>query len=221
MGGRPPQWLRYCWRLRLRAVLSGLVWAPCNKCCIERRCAVVQAKPRVKSKSFSPRAAQRKPGLDIPSLLTGEVLRGEAGVPDQLYLSLVKSKSLPILYLPADPTANHPAAWEWPALSDSGSFVAPFILAIPAVMLLQSLRAGRRLVAVGLPVVGVVTRCSPERRGGFSVTYDFQSQDGGITKGSGWSRTRLEAGTNIWVLYLQRNPPRNEPYPSLNYVVVQ
>jgi Protein of unknown function (DUF3592) len=154
-------------------------------------------------------------------IANGISFKGEARVPGQLVHSLRESDTVPIRYLPANPSVNHPAAWEWSALLDWDSFVAPIIGVALCLFLIVPLRSEHQLVAEGLPVAGVITQCSPGKRGGFSVTYDFRTQDGSVTKGNGWSRARQEVGATVCVLYLPHNPRRNEPYPSLNYRVVQ
>ncbi len=153
--------------------------------------------------------------------VNGVSFAGEARVPNQLVTSLSESNTLPIRYLPANPAVNHPAAWEWSALLDWDSFVAPIIGLALALFLFATLRSERRLVIGGLPAVGEITRCTPGSRGGFSVNFDFRTQDGSITKGSGWSESRREIGERVCVLYLPQNPRRNLSYPSLNYRVAQ
>jgi hypothetical protein len=151
--------------------------------------------------------------------VNGASFAGESLVPDELAASLRGSGTLPIRYLPANPAVSHPAAWEWSALLDWDSSVAPIVGMALALFLFVTWRADRRLVAEGLPVVGEITRCAPGRGNGFSVNFDFRTQDGTITKGSGWSENRREIGERVCVLYLSRNPQKNLSYPSLNYRV--
>jgi hypothetical protein len=146
---------------------------------------------------------------------------GNAQVPEQIGGSLRGASSLPIRYLPANPAINHPATWEWSALQQAGRIQASILLATIALILFVPLRFERTLIARGSPIVGVITKCSPGRRGGFSVNYDFRTQDGRVTKGSGWSPSRSEIGASVWILHVPQNPRRNQPYPSLNYRVTQ
>jgi hypothetical protein len=144
---------------------------------------------------------------------------GEELAPHHLAASLRDSGPLPIRYLPSNPAVNHPAAWEWSL--DSDSVVAPILWTGLVLFLITALRSERRLVAKGLPAVGEITKCAPARRGGFSVNFDFCTEDGCVTKGSGWSQYRRETGERVCVLYLPENPKRNLSYPALNYRVVQ
>lgn len=181
-------------------------------------------------------AAITKLGVERPSArdvvrysfnVHAEIFTGNAIVPYQLYSTLAESGSLPIRYLPADPTVNHPAAWEWSGLLDLESFYSVLLL-VTAAMLFQLpgrillMRMERRVVAEGTPAVASITQCVPlYRAGGFQVKYEFHTEDGSVTKGSGWYGSSQESGANICVLYLPQNPQRNQPYPSRNYRVAR
>lgn len=145
---------------------------------------------------------------------------GEAQVPKQLAPTLRESEAIPIQFLPADPAINHPAAWEWPALMDWDSLVALALGLTLAVFPLWALRSERKLVARGLSTAGKITKCAPAGRGGFSVNFDFYTEDGSVTNGSGWSQCPREIGEQVCVLYLPEAPQRNLSYPALNYRVI-
>lgn len=153
--------------------------------------------------------------------VNGEIFTGKADVPDQLNSSLQASGSLPILYLPADPTVNHPAAWEWSP--QWGSLFGPMIFAGAGIFSLALVRTQRRLVVDGVPVVAVVTACSGPvgRSVWFGVKYEFRTEDGRVMEGSGRSENRQEVGTKICVLYLPQNPEKSLPYASANYRVAE
>ena len=154
--------------------------------------------------------------------INGASFTGESSVPDHLWQSIRQSSSLPIRYLPANPAMNHPAEWEGATFSGmwllgSAVFILPFLVALAFFVMLLS---ERRLVAEGLLVAAVVKKCSSGRRG-FSVMYEFRTQDENMIAGRGWSPCRHEIGTSVWVLYLPQNPRRNQPYPSLTYRVAE
>lgn len=152
-------------------------------------------------------------------VVSGVSFAGESLVPRELVPNLDGLSTLLIRYLPANPTINHPAIWEWSALSDWDSLVAPIIAISLSLFLFTILHFERRLVAKGIPVVGEITQCVPGRRGGFSVMFRFRAQDGNIFKGSSWSEHHREVGERACVLYFPQNPRRNLSYPSLNYRV--
>jgi len=153
----------------------------------------------------------------------GAIYTGVSEVPDQFYASLHTSGSLPIRYLPSDPTVNHPSAWEESDYSIWGNLIVPFILVAGALCLLLILHMDRQLIAEGVPVVAVVTACSPGywRNYGFVVTYDFRTEDGTEMQGSGKYGSMLEIGTKLVVLYLPQNPQQNGPYASAYYRAVE
>lgn len=152
-------------------------------------------------------------------VVNGVPFAGEARVPNQLVPSLYASNAIPIQYLPENPAINHPTAWEW--TMDWDSFFGPAVGMALTLFLFTILRSERRLVAGGSPAAGTITRCTPGRKGGFSVSFEFRAQDGDMTKGTGWSQSRQEVGERVCVLYLPQNPRRNLSYPSLNYRVAQ
>lgn len=151
----------------------------------------------------------------------GAIYTGKSEVPDQFYASLQTSGSLPIRYLPADPTVNHPAAWEW--TPHWSWFFGPMIFVVAGLFSLLQVRTQRRLVIEGVPAVAVITKCSSGtgRSIWFAVTYEFRTEDGEVTEGSGRSENRQDIGTKICVLYLPENPKRSLPYASANYRAVE
>jgi hypothetical protein len=154
-------------------------------------------------------------------IVNGVSFAGEAQAPRQLFDRLNEVHSLPVRYLATNPAVNYPTTWEWSVQQKLNSFFAVVLLAAFGMILLVPLYMERKLVAEAAPTVGLVTNCASNRKGGFSVKYQFRLQDGSILMGSGWSPNRQENGAAIWVLYLVQNPRRNTPYPSLNYRVGQ
>jgi hypothetical protein len=153
--------------------------------------------------------------------VNGTSFKGKAVIPR--HMRIRDSDPFLIRYLPSDPTINHPAAWEWSESGDWARIISPSIFIGVALLLFLLIRADRRLVAEGLPVVAVVTECSRNRgrSGGFIAKYEFRTADGSPAAGSGWYADPKEVGAKICVLYLPQNPRRNGPYASLNYRVAQ
>ena len=168
--------------------------------------------------------------------VSGTSFIGEAEVPRDLRYDLRKSRSLSIRYSPENPDVNHPAAWEWslifwrPQSSDLIHlpnfslelqwFLAPLLFGPLGIVFFMELRADRKLLAEGVPAVGLITKCTRGTRSSYSAEFQFHTEDGKVAKGSrGGGRT--EVGTRICVLYLPLDPRRNKPYPFLNYRVIQ
>jgi hypothetical protein len=137
---------------------------------------------------------------------------GTALVPKPLAPALAASHSLAVLYLPADPAINRPAAWDPSRRSDLALLVAPIFAALLGILLFVPLAVEYRMAALGTPVVAVV-RKSAVGRNGFLVHYEFRLQDDSLVKGRGWYKAHQEPGAGIWVLYLPDRPGRNLPYP--------
>ena len=150
----------------------------------------------------------------------GVWMHGESEVPKKLWPGLQRAGSIPVRYLPSNPAINHPAAWD-----DTGeplwlAYVSPLFLVAGGVFLLFSLKRQGTLAAEGIPSVGIVTRCF-RIKGGYSVRYQFRTKEGLVTKGSDKIMYRMPDGTQVCVLYLERNPRRSGVYPLSLYRVAQ
>lgn len=149
----------------------------------------------------------------------GVALTGECSLPSHLYFR--RGDNLIIRFLPSNPAMNHPADWEGPAPDWWVPCVFAAFLALISTPLIVSLRRDRRLVAEGVPVGGVVLKCSPRGRGGWTAKYEFRTEDGRVAEGSSDCWNRLEAGSAVCVLYHPQNPRRNKAYSAVTYRVAQ
>jgi len=147
----------------------------------------------------------------------GRSFTGRASI--QLQTSRV-SDPIPILYLPSNPSINHPAAWEEPTVVVWFPFSGPAVFLLIALAVYISMCWDRRLAAEGKPAVATVTSCALNKSG-FSVKYEFRTEKGTVTKGNSSSETDQEVGASVCVLYLPRNPRRNQTYASLCYRVAE
>lgn len=143
---------------------------------------------------------------------------GNCSVPKELWDGFQEAGLLPVRYLPANPNINHPLAWEESPTPVWITVLFPVVLAAGGIALLMSLRGQAEVAAEGMPAVGVVTRCYRVKRG-WVVRYQFRTQDGPIFQGSSQVGRRVEAGASVCVLYLARNPRRNQTYPLCSYKV--
>lgn len=152
--------------------------------------------------------------------VNGTTVRGNAPAPKQFEQILENSSPLTIRYLPANPSVNQPADWEY-GPSDSVWFILPLPILISGILFLISLRMERRLVAEGVPATAVITGSDYHSRGGYTATYEFRTEDARVMSKRVGVPHRLEIGSNIWVLYLRQQPRRSQPYPSPYYRVVE
>jgi hypothetical protein len=151
--------------------------------------------------------------------VSGERYTGEAGVPRDNLIAVIHSPALGIRYLPANPSVNHPADWEW-----SPEWGQMFPLSLTFLMggvLFAAVLMEMQLVANGTAASAVVTECTENGKGGFKVSYEFRTEDGTEVQGRGWSASDQDVGDRICVLYLPRNPKRNQPYPGQLVRVVE
>ena len=153
--------------------------------------------------------------------LNGRTFTGRSSI--QLS-DLQVSDPLPILYLPSNPSINHPSAWEEPILLVWIPFFAPVALLLISLVVYISMHWDRHLVANGTPAVAVITKCterSGRSRNMFTIEYEFRTEGGIVTNGNSSSESRQEIGASICILYLLRNQRRNQTYTSLGYRVAQ
>lgn len=151
-------------------------------------------------------------------LVDGRSFSGRASIQLQNYKA---SDTLPILYLPSDPFTNHPAGWEEPTVLAWFPFMYQMIFVPTLLVILVSMRNDRRLAAEGRPAAAMITDCSYHQKGGFSVKYEFRTESGEVIKGNSPSSDEQKIGASVCVLYLPRNPRRNQVYNSLGYGAVQ
>jgi hypothetical protein len=141
----------------------------------------------------------------------GVAYTGQCPVPASRRAGLRQDGPLSIRYLASNPAINHPAAWAWDEGPSGEGIGAAILLVLQVIATLLLLRRNRRLVAEGVPTVGVVTKSYSRRGAGPRVDYQFRTRDGNVATGTG--RSDAAVGTPICVLYLPREPRRNRSYP--------
>jgi len=148
----------------------------------------------------------------------GTLYRGEALLP-QRFLTKIddynKSGNFPVLFLPGDPSINHPYDWQ-----DDESYASAFLsYVLIAIFILQWSVLGKfilrdlRLARNGVAAVGKVTKCSFGRNGGMQVRYEFRDKDGLLAEGRGECAGRQVKDAEICILFLPDDSGRNRPYP--------
>ena len=129
-------------------------------------------------------------------------------------------KPILIQYLASDPFVNHPSAWDW----SMGSDIIPnlFMLLIPGAgaVGLGYLYRERRLARIGWVTEGTVVACAP-KGSRFRVDYEFFDEDHVEFDGdTEESYDEYKTGSKIRVIYLRKNPKRNDAYPMSIYETV-
>lgn len=137
---------------------------------------------------------------------------GAARVPAELARSLRGFKSLAVLYLPANPAINEPAAWEPLPHLRLALLVVPMIAAVLGLMLFILLGIEYRMAAGGKPALAMISQCT-EGRHGYLIHYRIRLGEETWIKGRGWCKSPQEPGNGIWVLYAPGRQQRSMPYP--------
>lgn len=146
---------------------------------------------------------------------------GKAELPNYR-LIFHESDPIAVRYLPTDPSANHPADWEWSGLiiMDLIPQALMFLFIIGGIILLVVLFRDRKLAREGTRARGVVKDCSPEKTE-FRVEYEFRTDDGVPVAGHSSSPDEYGAGARVWIIYLPQKPQRNSMYPLRYFEVVE
>lgn len=187
---------------------------------------------------FQNRAALRNEGIEATAHVTGfshagkhggilvvnysfvinEIsFTGKADVPKVLEQDIQQSPTLPIRYLPANPTVNQPVAWDQPPISSWLMLLLPMLPVTIGILMLLSDRRERRLLAEGLPAIATITKSYLLSKGGYQSNYEFRTENGSVETGTNSFVGPPEIGTSFCVVYLPQNPKRNLPYPLQDY----
>jgi hypothetical protein len=150
--------------------------------------------------------------------VNGTTYSGEAIVPGTIWESLKSEGTVNIKYSPSDPRINYPADWEDSIEGTLSPLIFVAMLSIFGLVLSKLLRTQYRLVAEGLPALARVTERVMGRRG-FVLKYEFQTEGGGIAKGSCSEEERREVGSTISVIYLPNSPRTSKLYPIPTFKV--
>lgn len=148
------------------------------------------------------------------------VHHGHAYFPEGRYLDVHVGQQIPILFLPSDPSVNHPSGWVWWSWWDLvvQSLFTLFLFSV-GVVGLGYLYRERRLACIGWVTEGEVIACAPKGKQ-FRVDYEFCAEDHARFDGANENCDEYETGSKIRVIYLRKNPKRNDTYPMSTYRTV-
>jgi hypothetical protein len=124
-------------------------------------------------------------------------------------------KSLfPILFLPSNPSVNHPKGWSegdpapWHVYTILSLLPLLFCLSIG-----QAIFPEFQLARNGIVTVGTVTGYKIAKNGTIKLDYEFLDLGGFRTKGRGYFPIALKDGTEVRVLQMPEKSSQNRPYP--------
>jgi hypothetical protein len=154
----------------------------------------------------------------------GQSYSGKAFLPHE-YLERVlnysKSGSFPVVFLPRDPSINHPNDWKGNGSFPFVGYLLILILIIQWTGLTRLFLRDLRLARNGIAAVASVTDCSSGNRGGIKLRYEFRDMDGLPTDGRGDYGAKREQGAQICVLYLPEETEASRPYPLVLFRAVR
>jgi hypothetical protein len=146
----------------------------------------------------------------------GRSYSGKALLPHE-YLGKVlnysKSGGFPVLFLPRDPSINHPSDWAGNGPFPFIGYLIILILIVQWTGLIRLFVRDLRLARNGIVAVANVTGRSYGSRGGIKLRYEFRDMDGLPTEGRGVYPSKREQGTQISVLYFPEETEASRPYP--------
>lgn len=132
--------------------------------------------------------------------------------PRKIWRGLSKGATVPVRFVPTQPSINHPIAWDAPAFPLWLAGLLAGTLAALSLLLPIPVRRQTRLLAEGRPAPGRVTGFKKTDKA-IQVQYEFRLLSGAIAKGkTNASKPPLE-GSPLCVLYDPENPRRNALYP--------
>jgi hypothetical protein len=136
-------------------------------------------------------------------------------------LNYSRSGNFPVLFLPENPSINHPSDWRGNGPFPFIGYILIVVLVIQWTGLIRFIRPDLRLARNGVVAIGRVTECFDGRNGGIYLKYEFRDMDGLLMDGRGEYPARLNQGAQIFVLYLPEASGSSRPYPPAYFRSVQ
>lgn len=145
---------------------------------------------------------------------------GRATVSDFQSIHVQVGDQLPILFLPSDPSVNHPSEWGWWGFGEVIAYAWSLMVVGLGVRGLISIYLQRRLGRIGWVTEAKVIACAP-KGSSFRVDYVFSTDDGTEFDGANESSyDEYKYGDKIRVIYMRHNPKRNNTYPLADFPTV-
>jgi hypothetical protein len=136
--------------------------------------------------------------------------------PDGRTKHVRENQQISVLFLPSDPSVNHPSGWAWWSWGDLPPYVFMLFISSIGVAGLGYVYRERRLARIGWVTEGKVIACAPKGKR-FRVDYEFFNENREQFDGANEYSDEYETGSNIRVIYLRKNPKRNDTYPMSSF----
>jgi hypothetical protein len=139
------------------------------------------------------------------------VYSNSVNAPLSRWRELQVGQTLPIRFVPAQPTISHPVDWPPSRLPEWFPYLMTALVAGMGSMVAVQVARQMRLLAEGQTAPGRMT--GVRRTKTLSVLYEFETPDGATIKGRSPVSKRPEEGATLCVLYDPDRPRRNSLYP--------
>jgi hypothetical protein len=126
------------------------------------------------------------------------------------------NQQIPILFLPSDPSVNYPSGWAWWSLWDLAPHLFMLFFSSLGVLGLGNVYRERILASSGWVTEGTVIACAP-KGSRFRVDYEFYNEDRQQFDGANEYSDECDTGSKIRVIYLRKNPKKNDTYPMASF----
>jgi len=141
----------------------------------------------------------------------GSIYTRSVNAPLRQWRDLSVGATLPVRFVPSQPTISHPVAWQSRDLPAWFPYAMAALIAALGCLVTLPISSQMRLLAEGRPAPGRVTGIRKSKS--IVVLYEFQLLDGTTAKGRSDVRKVPAEGATLCVLYLPDNPRRNALYP--------
>jgi hypothetical protein len=149
----------------------------------------------------------------------GAVYQGKVNSDDMVWDAHV-GELIPIRFLPSDPSVNHPTPWVLWVWSDF-VFVAFMLFSFGvAANAAVWVYGERRLARIGWVTEGKVIACAPNGSR-FRVDYEIFDEHNTLFDGANENSDEYKTDSSIRVIYLRKNPKRNDTYPMDSFHTVE
>jgi hypothetical protein len=133
--------------------------------------------------------------------------------PRNVWGRLREGDTLPIRFLPSDPSVNHPEDWSDRPMPPWLPYLIAALLIVTGGLLAAVVQRQTRLLAEGQPALGVIVRHKRADHGQTALYYEFRQLSGAVAQGRSVKKTAIPIGEQVCIIYNPDNPKRNAMYP--------
>jgi Protein of unknown function (DUF3592) len=155
---------------------------------------------------------ERQPWVAYRFDYGGNIYTRRVQTPTKIWQGLRAGSTIPVRFVPSQPSISHPIAWSTRALPFWLAWLLAGAGAAIALLVLIPLRRQSRLLAEGRPAPGRVTAIKHGDKV-LVIKYEFRLLNGVVAKGRANASKAPAEGAILCVLYDPENPRCNALYP--------